>query len=59
MIWTCSLGIHKQFGGGTCTAIRWITKEIANNDMVQLTKFVSQTYIHLQNLYFNKVHPVL
>jgi len=38
MTWTCSLGIHKQFGGGTCTAIRWIPKEIANYDMVQLTK---------------------
>jgi hypothetical protein len=39
MTWTCSLGIHKQFGAETCTAIRWIMKEIANNDMVQLTKF--------------------
>jgi len=38
MTWICSLGIHKQFGGETCTAIRWITKEIANN-VVQLTKF--------------------
>jgi len=39
MTWTCSLGIHKQFGRGICTAIRQITKEIANNDMVQLKKF--------------------
>jgi len=39
MTWTCSLGIHKQFDGETCTAIRWITKEITNNGMVQLTKF--------------------
>jgi hypothetical protein len=37
MIWTCSLGIHKQFGGETWTATRWITKETVNNDMVQLT----------------------
>jgi hypothetical protein len=37
--WTCSLGIQKQFGGETRTAIRRITKEIANNDMIQLTKF--------------------
>jgi hypothetical protein len=39
MIWICSLGIHKQSGRETWTAIRWIIKEIANNDTVQLTKF--------------------
>jgi hypothetical protein len=45
MIWTCSLGIHTQFGGETWKATTWKTKEITDNDMVQETIF-GKLYIH-------------
>jgi hypothetical protein len=52
MIWTCSLGIHKQFRRETWTAISWITKEIANNDVVQLTIFGKSDFFKILEAYY-------